>query len=129
MMQGGDTVCDDGTGGCSIYGPKYNDESFCIPHTHRGIISSANSGPDTNSSQFFISFSEAPDHDEKYAAFGRVIHGMDILSSVESMEIKAESDHAPVATIKIADCGELLGKDKMQQKDCDFLHTYHVRKE
>jgi cyclophilin family peptidyl-prolyl cis-trans isomerase len=129
MMQGGDTVCDDGTGGCSIYGPTYNDEGLWIPHTHKGIISSANSGPDTNASQFFVSLGKCSEHDGKYTAFGRVIHGMDIITSVESMETKGISNDTPVVDVKIANCGELVGKDKLKANKCDFLHTYSVKEQ
>jgi peptidylprolyl isomerase len=50
MMQGGDITSQNGTGGESIYGPKFADEKVWLPHTHSGLLSMANSGPDTNGS-------------------------------------------------------------------------------
>jgi hypothetical protein len=54
---------------------------------------------------------------------------MDILSSVESMETQGDQKDQPCVTIRISDCGQLLGKDKMKEKDCDFVHTYKVKQE
>ncbi|KAL8454644.1 hypothetical protein Emag_001352 [Eimeria magna] len=63
MMQGGDI---NGKGGESIYGPQFDDEAFVDKHLHRGQLSMANAGPNTNSSQFFIIFGPTP-HLDGYA--------------------------------------------------------------
>ncbi|GKB40731.1 peptidyl-prolyl cis-trans isomerase CYP20-1 [Tanacetum coccineum] len=54
MIQGGDFTCGDGTGGESVYGEKLNDENYKIKHTTTGLLSIANTGKCTNSSQFFV---------------------------------------------------------------------------
>lgn len=121
MMQGGDITNRNGTGGKSIYGGKFDDEKVWIPHTHGGLLSMANSGPNTNGSQFFITYAKTPWLDGKHVVFGRAIHGMSLCYEIENVE--TESDK-PKLDVVIADCGELTGADKLKYDDCDFIASY-----
>ena len=85
-IQGGDIDVGKGNGGLSIYGPKFEDESFAVKFDRRGIIAMANHGRHTNRSQFFITLQACPWMEKKYVAFGRVLEGFDILNALEQQE-------------------------------------------
>jgi len=108
MIQGGDITNADGTGGKSIYGEKFADENFYIKHTKGGLLSMANSGSNTNGSQFFITSKETPHLDGKHVVFGEVVEGIDVVRLMEGVET-VESDK-PKSDIIIEDCGEIEWK-------------------
>ena len=85
MAQGGDFTRGNGTGGESIYGGKFADENFNHKHTGKGILSMANSGPGSNSSQFFLCFSDFPHLDGKHVVFGKVSDGASVLDAMEAV--------------------------------------------
>ena len=85
MMQGGDITKGDGTGGVSIYGEKFADEAMWLPHTHKGILSMINKGPNSNTSQFAITFRDAAHLNKRNIVFGRVISGWDICAQIEKV--------------------------------------------
>ncbi|KAI3726259.1 hypothetical protein L1987_66056 [Smallanthus sonchifolius] len=105
MIQGGDISAQNGTGGESIYGLKFEDENFELKHERKGMLSMANSGPDTNGSQFFITTTRTPHLDGKHVVFGRVIKGMGVVRSVEHTTT-GEND-LPTLDVIIEDCGEI----------------------
>lgn len=94
----------DGTGGKSIYGEKFADEDFSLPHTGRGILSMANAGPNTNGSQFFICTVDTPWLDGKHVVFGKVVDGLDVVDKIE--EVGSQSGQTSKA-VKVAKSGEL----------------------
>jgi len=92
MLQTGDYENSNGTGGISVYGKKFPDENFNIKHTKRGLLSMANSGPDTNGSQFFITFDAAPHLDGKHVVFGEVVKGWEVLDAIEAMKTNEKDE-------------------------------------
>ena len=99
MIQGGDPT-GTGRGGESIYGEKFEDEiTPQLKHTGAGILSMANSGPNTNGSQFFITLAPTPWLDGKHTIFGRVKSGMQIVKKLGL--VKTDKEDRPVEEVKI----------------------------
>lgn len=75
-----------------------------MKHTGPGLLSMANRGRDTNSSQFFITLKKAEHLDFKHVAFGFVKDGMDVVKQMGELGTK---DGKPAKKITIIDCGQL----------------------
>nr|XP_020637097.1 peptidyl-prolyl cis-trans isomerase D [Pogona vitticeps] len=108
MIQGGDFSHQNGTGGESIYGEKFEDENFHYKHDQPGLLSMANAGRNTNGSQFFITTVPTPHLDGKHVVFGQVVKGMGVVKLLENVEVKGEE---PSKLCIIAECGELKEGD------------------
>ncbi|XP_022406879.1 RING-type E3 ubiquitin-protein ligase PPIL2 isoform X1 [Monodon monoceros] len=92
VIQGGDPT-GTGTGGESYWGKPFRDEFRPnLSHTGRGVLSMANSGPNTNKSQFFITFRSCAYLDRKHTIFGRVVGGFDTLTAMENVESDPKTD-------------------------------------
>lgn len=104
MVQGGDIVNGNGTGSICIYGDKFDDENFKLKHDNKYLLSMANSGANTNGSQFFITTSTPHHLDGKHVVFGQVIKGMDIIDKMNIVEVDNEK---PKVDVVISDCGEI----------------------
>lgn len=105
MCQGGDFTRGNGTGGESIYGAKFADESFdgkAGKHTGKGCLSMANSGPNTNGSQFFVCTGDTPHLNGKHVVFGQLVSGMATLDAIEAVGSRSG---ATSKEVKITDCG------------------------
>ncbi len=103
MIQGGDPLTKDDTmqarWGTGDPGYKFADEIHANNKNMTGTIAMANSGPNTNGSQFFINVADNNFLDTKHTVFGRVTAGMDVVTKIEKTETNAQD--RPVQPIVI----------------------------
>mmetsp|Transcript_56129 Transcript_56129/g.87402 ORF Transcript_56129/g.87402 Transcript_56129/m.87402 type:complete len:341 (-) Transcript_56129:16-1038(-) len=110
MIQGGDFDNANGTGGESIYGRRFEDETFGDKHNRRGLLGMANNGPNTNGSNFFILFAPNDHLDRHHVIFGELVGspecegGDHFLHELE--ELATDEEHRPLQDCVIANCGE-----------------------
>ncbi|SOV75487.1 peptidyl-prolyl cis-trans isomerase [Plasmodium sp. gorilla clade G3] len=108
MIQGGDFVNYNGSGCVSIYGEHFDDENFHIKHDKEGLLSMANTGPNTNGCQFFIITKKCEWLDGKNVVFGRIIDNdsLILLKKIENVSVTPYI-YKPKIAINIVECGEL----------------------
>lgn len=104
MIQGGDPTSKagvaSGRGGTSIWDTKFEDEfTPGLSHTGRGVLSMANSGPNSNGSQFFITFRSCKHLDGKHTIFGKLVGGLETLTEIERIEV--DNKDTPIEDIVI----------------------------
>jgi len=104
MLQAGDFTNNNGTGGRSIYGGKFNDENFTLSHEPY-CLAMANSGPGTNGSQFYITCDRTDWLNGKHVVFGKVTGGLDVVKKVERLGSKSGK---PADKVVIQSCGEMV---------------------
>lgn len=99
MIQGGDPT-GTGRGGESVYGGKFEDEiTRNLKHVGAGVLSMANSGPNTNGSQFFVTLKPCPWLDGKHTIFGRVYSGMGVIQRMGLVAV--DGNDKPKSDVKV----------------------------
>mmetsp|Transcript_32887 Transcript_32887/g.77929 ORF Transcript_32887/g.77929 Transcript_32887/m.77929 type:complete len:378 (-) Transcript_32887:144-1277(-) len=109
MCLGGDITAGNGTGGESIYGAMFDDEfdKGVVGHTEPLLLSMANTGPNTNGSQFFLTTKPTPHLDGKHVVFGKVVTGGDVVKRIEGV---GSGSGRTSKAVTIAGCGEVTKK-------------------
>ncbi|NNF05575.1 MAG: peptidylprolyl isomerase [Candidatus Eisenbacteria bacterium] len=101
MIQGGDPT-GTGRGGSSLWGGKFEDETDpSLTFSRPGLLAMANAGPNTNSSQFFITQVPTPHLNGKHTIFGEVMEGMDVVNAICAVPVGAGSK--PTSPVVIQD--------------------------
>ena len=108
MIQAGDFVNHNGTGGESIYGSTFDDEEFQLKHERPFLLSMANRGKNTNGSQFFITTGLAPHLDGLHVVFGQVVGGKEVVKEIEDLDV--DKKDRPLQDARIVNCGQLVRK-------------------
>ena len=110
VVQGGDPK-GDGSGGPGYEFP--NETSPDLKHDAEGVVAMANSGPDTNGSQFYITLAAAPHLDGGYNVFGKVVQGMDV--------VKAITQGDTMTSVRIRRVGSAASAFTVTQQSFDAL--------
>lgn len=123
LIQGGDVFPDSLP--LSIHGASWPDENFLLKHDRPGRLSMANSGPDSQGSQFFIvtKLEPATEFDQKHVVFGQVVSGLEgLIDNVQYVETDAQDKPVHAVRIKYSLMEELTLKDK------ELMHDEYLKK-
>merc|ERR1712150_355188 len=105
MLQTGDPT-GTGKGGSSIYGPMFEDEIHPeLKHTGAGVLSMANSGPNSNGSQFFITLAPCQWLDNKHTIFGRISKGIHVVKKMG--EVPTDNSDRPTVDVYIIEANSM----------------------
>ena len=128
IIQGGDPT-GTGTGGGNVFGTLEDEIVPSLKHDGRGVVSMANSGKDTNGSQFFVTYKSAKHLDGKHSVFGKVVGGFDVLTKMERVE--CDEKDRPKEDIRVTSCTVFVNpytdmieaerrKEKKKQEEAAF---------
>ncbi|NOX18033.1 MAG: peptidylprolyl isomerase [Chlorobi bacterium] len=103
MIQGGDPTAT-GSGGESLWGKDFEDEFAPeLTFAEEGILAMANRGPNTNSSQFFITLAPTPWLNNRHTIFGKVVEGMDVVKEIGDVKTNGSPYDKPLEDVVIKD--------------------------
>mmetsp|Transcript_26530 Transcript_26530/g.76095 ORF Transcript_26530/g.76095 Transcript_26530/m.76095 type:complete len:300 (+) Transcript_26530:627-1526(+) len=127
MIQGGDPT-GTGEGGESAFedGKPFRDEMVSkLLHQGQGVVSMANSGKNTNKSQFFITFKSCEHLNYKHTVFGRVVGGVDVLRAMEALD--TDKNDKPLVPPRIVETHVFSNpfteaKEQLQKEEEDKLN-------
>jgi len=114
ICQGGDWLTNTGKNSNSVFSRPFCDENFKVKHDEPGILSMANCGPDTNGSQFIITFKATPWLDGKNVAFGKLEEGWDVLKKIEEC---GSAKGQPTKRVIVSRCDEIVSQYHGQMGD------------
>lgn len=123
VIQGGDVLPN--VAPFSIYGMKFDDETFFLKHDRPGRVSMANQGPNSNACQFFITVSDEaiPHLDEHHVVFGQVVSGLEeLMSSVQNVE--TDDNDKPINDVKIT----FAFVEELKIGDLEAQHSKYLSK-
>jgi len=126
ILQGGDFVMGNGTGGESVYGKPFKDDKggLKVKVDRRGLLCMGNSGKNSNTSQFFITLSDAKNVQSltgKHVVFGELVDGEQVLNLLERC-IDPAGGEQPAYSIHIADCGVMPETlNELQKHQCGLI--------
>lgn len=121
IIQGGDPL---GTGYGSP-GYRFNDEFVPeLKHDTLGILSMANSGPNTNGSQFFIIERPTPHLDNVHTVFGKLILGLDVLDAISN--VKTDANNKPLTDVVIEELNIIRKGSEANAFDAPTIFKDHI---